>query len=118
MTAQEIEQLAIGVETGYYDRDGQPIRVGDEYVYYKLCTRLLPENEWKGAEGNFQKREYTGRVIRYRNKVTFSFIDGVDIWFRLYHKDGNGNILTILVDNEHKAPKLTVEEVLRRREDT
>lgn len=124
MTVKEFEELAIGLETGYFDRNGTPIRVGDQVVYYKKCTKRIGLTEnirdypikyivGDGAQGFV----YTGKVMRQRNTVTFSFMDGIAIldgrkWKYLHETDASGNLVTILVDNENKNPKLSLDEVI------
>lgn len=123
LTYGDIERMAKGVATGYIDRDGTPIRVGDNVIYYKKCTALVGREEAKahpdeyivgtGAKGYV----YTGKVIRKSYIVEFSFHDGLKIldgykWKYLYETGADGRLLTILVDNEHRNPKLTFEQVI------
>ena len=124
MTREDIEKMANGVETGQTDRNGTPIKVGDEVIYYKKCTRCLDEDEdireyperYIVGDG-YQRYVYTGKIMRSRHKVKFDFENGLSIldgrkYKYLYEKDSNDNLLTILVDNKNKNPKLTLEQVL------
>lgn len=122
MTKAELEELAIGMETGYTDRAGVPICIGDEVVYYKKCTEFVGEDakeypdEWRVGTGG-QGYVYSGKIIRTRHKVTFTADDGIRIlegqkYKYLYEKDPDGNLLTILVDNMRCNPKLTFEQVI------
>ena len=123
MTIEEFEEMAIGMKTGYTDRNGTPIRVGDEVIYYKKCTTYVGIDEIKtypkewivgtGAQGYV----YTGKIIRYRSKVSFSFHWGLEILDGgrskyLRETDIEGNLLTILVDNNGLNPKLTFKQVI------
>ena len=125
-TWEEIEALSIGVDTGYRDRNGTPIRVGDKVVYYKKAIRPIDDDEdirdflpeyvvGKGVKGYV----YTGRVSRFKSTVKFSFNHGLEIldggrYKYLFEKDADGNLVTILVDNEGKNPKLSFEEVIAK----
>lgn len=123
-TGLEIELLANGVDTGYRDRNGTPIRVGDSVVYYKRAVRQLDTREemrdypkeYIVGTGN-KGYVYTGKVSRRRHTVSFSFANGLEIlsggrYKYLYETDSKGNLRTILVDNEYKAPKLKFEDLI------
>lgn len=130
MTAKEFEKLAIGIETGYTDRNGTPIRVGDEIIYYRRVAMPLSEDEdintiprkWIYGKG-FKRFVYTGKVIRYRHTVGFSLEYGLDMlpddyWRALSEKDINGNCCCLLVDNERLNPKLTFEDIEEYRDES
>lgn len=124
MTREELVKLADGIETGYTDRNGTPIKVGDEVVYYKKCTCQIDDDEdikeypdYLVVGDGYQGYVYSGKVMRYRYKVKFDFEHGLSIldgrkYKYLYEKDSKGNLLTILVDNEKKNPYLTLKQVL------
>ena len=110
----EFVAMADGIDTGFRDRDGKPIHVGDEVIYYKKQT----EGIWDENTGEWHWN-YTGRVTRRRHKVKYDFLRGLKIlenhqWKYLTETDEMGNLLTILVDNEHKNPKLNLMQVLGR----
>lgn len=120
MTKEELEQMAIGVETGYKDRNGKPIKVGDEIVIYHRCVKYV------GRE-NVRKYKYiygegtqgyicTGVIQRQYYKVRFSLEYGVEYtdngkWKFLCETDKKGNLKYVLVSSKDKAPKLTIEEL-------
>lgn len=127
MTAQDLEALAVGIPTGYKDRNGTPIKVGDEVIYYKKAVEYVGrETAWQypkdyiygsGVHGYV----YTGKVTRHRHKVTFTFEHGYKILEGgqskyLFEKDKDGNLITILVDNEKKNPKLSFKDVVEVKE--
>ena len=45
MTVEEFEKMAVGMDTGYRDRNGTPICVGDSVIYYKKCTCHISDYE-------------------------------------------------------------------------
>ena len=125
-TAEDINVLAIGVYTGYRDRNGTPIRVGDEVIYFKKCVKHVgwdhveeyPREYVVGTGG--QGYVYSGKIVRRRYTVEFDFERGLNIiepgcWKYLTEKDEKGNLLTILVDNKKTNPKLTLDDVLGKK---
>ena len=111
----EFVAMADGIDTGYRDHDGKPIHVGDEVIYYKKQTKRF----WDAEKGKWCW-DYTGRVTRRRHKVKYDFLHGLKIlennqWKFLFETDEEGNLLTILVDNEHRNPKLNFMQVLGKR---
>lgn len=124
MTIEELEKLAIGMETGYTDRNGTPIRVGDKIVLYHRCTTCVgheeikewPEDYWVGCGA--QGYVYTGKVQRQKHHVQFTFYNGLEMtqngkWKFLKEKDSNGNLKFVLVNNDGKAPKMTYQELMK-----
>ena len=121
MSISEIEASAIGTPTGYCDRFGTPIKVGDEIIYYHRCTRELEPDEdlsdferYEIVGGGHKGYVYTGRVNRYRSVVTFSFEYGLRFGKLLFRKIDRGfddRLLAVVVDNNHKSPKLTIKDI-------
>lgn len=122
MTIEEFEKLAEGMRTGYKDRTGRDIRVGDEVIYYRKSSRRLRSDEDPNCiEEKYHyghEYVYTGKVRRSRYTVQFSFAHGVDILggsfkYAYYHeKDKHGNLITILIDNERKNPKIEFDDLI------
>lgn len=121
VTGEDLEKLAIGLPTGYKDRNGNQIRIGDEVIYYHKCCKYVGEEITDYPKcyivGTGEKcYVYSGKVVRSRHTVTFSFEDGFDIvkdrYKYLFDCDEDGNLLTILVDNEGLNPKLSLDELL------
>lgn len=121
MTREEIEKLAIGVETGYTDRYGVPIKIGDDITLYHKCTEYVGREEitmyskeyivGTGAQGYV----YTGKIQRQHHKVRFTFEDGLQMTstgkYKFLHEiDGAGNLMSVVVGKN--APKLSLEELL------
>jgi hypothetical protein len=124
MTREDLEKPAIGIETGYTDRNGIPIRVGDKIVLYHRCTASVGSEEIKewhedywvgcGAQGYV----YTGKIQRQNHQVKFSFYGGLEMtqshkWKFLRELDSKGNLKFVLVNNNGKAPKMTYEELMK-----
>ena len=52
MTRAEFEEMAIGIETGYTDRNGTPIKVGDNIVIYGKCSKYVGVSISKNTHKN------------------------------------------------------------------
>jgi len=121
MTKEEIEKLAIGVETGYTDRYGVSIKIGDDITIYHKCTKYVGCKEitmypkeyivGTGAKGYI----YTGKIHRMHHKVKFTFEYGLQMTstgkYKFLHEiDGAGNLMSVVVGKN--TPKLSFEELL------
>jgi hypothetical protein len=123
MTRAEYEKLAIGVETGYTDRNGTPIKVGDDIVIYHKCTKYVGREEIINYRREYvvgtgdQGYVYSGIIQRQYHTVRFSFNYGLEMcstgkWKFLTEEDKNGNLKYVLIGDKKSAPKLTFEELL------
>lgn len=123
MTKDEFEKLAIGIEIGYTDRNGKPIKIGDNIVYYKRCTCAIDEEDdirtypsWQIVGNGHMGYVYTGKILRRHHIVTFSFENGFTIVPNAYaylnetDKQGNLRLIQVLEDGE-EAPKITLKEL-------
>lgn len=125
MTVEEFEKLAVGMDTGYRDMKGNPIRVGDRITYYRKIAKKVDKDDdintydqkWIYGDGA-QGYVYTGKVVRKKGKVTFSFEYGLDFefdadyskfWYEVGHDE---RLLTILVTTDCVPPKLTFLDLL------
>lgn len=125
MTIEELERLAIGIETGYRDRYGTPIKVGDDITLYHRCKTHVDEEEvWEYPKEyiigtGFKGYVYTGKIVRQHFRVTFSFHNGLEMtdtrkYGFLYETDSKGNLICVVVGKD--APKLTFEDLLKGEE--
>ena len=125
MTRQEYERLAIGIETGYTDRMGNPIKVGDNIILYNKVKEYVGKeyideyykDEYIVGTG-YEGYVYTGKIMRQYHTVTFSFENGLQMtstgkYKFLRERDEYGNLLTVLIGDKSNAPKLTFEELLK-----
>ena len=121
MTKEEFEKLAIGVETGYTDRYGVPIKVGDNITLYHKCTEYVGPEEIKMYSKEYivgtgeQCYVYTGKVQRQHHKVKFTLEHGLQMTSTGKYKflreiDSAGNLMSVVVGD--KGPKLSLEELL------
>jgi len=128
MTEKELIELAKGCETGYYDREGNPIKIGDFVCIYHLPTEYIKDPEELEhiddkyfVNGYNCNHVYTGRVIREYGFVEFSFRYGWNLPRGYYnclyknkqeYEDLPDRCFQILVcKNREDAPKLSFEDV-------
>lgn len=120
MTREEFEQMAIGIETGYKDRNGKPIKVGDKIVIYHKCAKYVGSDQvhdYRYICGTGEMGYvYTGKIQRQFYEVRFSFDNGVEFtdnnkWKFLNEKDENGNLKYVLISSKEQAPKLSIDEL-------
>jgi hypothetical protein len=123
MTKEEFEKMAKGIETGYTDRNGTPIKVGDKITLYHKCTEWVGRDALQEYDQDYvvgcgaQGYAYTGKVIRQNHTVRFTFEHGLEMTstgkYKFKHDtDEDGNLKTVVVNNNGKAPKLTFEDLL------
>ena len=121
-TREEFEKSAFGIDTGYRDMRGTPIRIGDPIVYYKKCTRRIDDDDdiriypkWMVYGQGFNGYVYTGRVQRRFYVVNFDLEHGFEIvpgcYAYLNETDDQGNLKTLLVCERDEAPKYSLEQL-------
>ena len=129
MTREQFEKMAVGVETGYKDRYGKPIKVGDDIVIYGKVSEYVGPDEIKYYPKEYivgdgiQGSVYTGKICRQYHTVKFDFEYGFDMcpssrkWKFKTEKDSKGNLKYVVIGNKKNAPKLSFEELLREEAD-
>lgn len=110
ITVDEMVNIAIQagycVDAGYFDMNGQPLYIGDNIVYHHKSTRKLSRDEninmfpkdYIVGTGEL-RYVYTGRITKYKGKIVFNSLYGVDIElphrFKWWKFEDNNRLLRV-----------------------